>query len=152
MALLSMAATQARASADLEIFATIQPECSFTTVPGSYSAPITNSIQNIGDLGYTCNLPDGSTANFTLQTENGGLKNVATGTVVPYEVQWNLPPNDGSQAWQDAANFVSPVGFSWPASPAGTERKGLFRIRINAPLTGLPAGTYRDVVTYTISP
>jgi hypothetical protein len=142
----------AATSASLTLTGTISPKCEFTTVPGPANFAMTNGVIDIGDLGYTCNLPDGSNASFILQITNGGLKNGETGTVVPYDVQWNIPDNDGSQAWQDAATFLSGVSFSWPTSSAGVERIGLFRIRITAPLSGLPAGSYGSVVTYTISP
>lgn len=143
---------KAASSATLTLNGTISATCEFTTSPGDTSITLANGIIDIGELGYTCNLPDGSAANFTLQIEHGGLENAASGATVPYDVQWNVPPNDGSQAWQPASNFVSPVAFSWPVSPPGVERSGLFRIRITAPLTGLSAGHYQDVLTYTISP
>lgn len=145
-------AASAASSATLTLSGTISPKCEFTTATPGLNFDLAPGIIDIGNLGYTCNLPEGSFANFTLTITNGGLKNASSGQVVPYEVQWNVDPNNGTQAWQDAATFLNGVGFQWITSAAGVERTGLFRIRINALPPGLQAGTYTSVVTYTISP
>lgn len=152
LAVFAIGAAAASTSATLTLNGTISPSCSFTTAPGGATFQLQPGVVNVGELGYTCNLPEGSSAGFTLQISNGGLKNEASGQVVAYDVQWNVPPNDGTQVWQDAATFLGGVYFSWPVSAPGVERSGLFRIRINALPAGLAAGQYNSVVTYTISP
>lgn len=142
----------AASSATLTLTGTISPKCEFTIATPGKTFAMTTGIVDIGELGYTCNLPEGSFANFTLTITNGGLKNEVSGQVVPYDVQWNVPANDGNQPWQDAANFLNGVNFQWVVSAPNVERKGLFRIRIPSLPSGLQAGTYSSVVTYTISP
>lgn len=152
LALAVIAAGAARAGADtvqLQVYGTIEPKCAFVQTPGQSDigtlqpgAPL-----KLGTLAFRCNLPDSPAVHLTVQSENGGMKRDGGTEIVPYATEWDVP---GGGNLVDAATIQSAVSFTVPAGDIVTGQGGDFKVQVGA--GAQVAGTYRDRITYTISP
>ncbi len=81
-------------------------------------------------------------------SDNGGLKREGGSEVVPYSAAWQLP---GAGNFVNASDFRSQLAFTVSAGGVATGQQGAFKIEVGDG-GQLVAGTYRDRITYTISP
>lgn len=148
----SGAVAQDGSSAQLMIRGTIAPRCSFTEVPAASNLGDlqTGREVDLGGLAFSCNLAESAQVSLTVQSQNGGLRRDGGTETVAYGAAWQVQGH--GQAFQDAGGFASAVPFTLDSGPAGSRQGGLFRVKILGSTDSLVAGTYRDVITYTISP
>lgn len=134
-------------SAQIEIEGHIPPTCTFTTLPDqtSFGQMVTDQEEDLGDLGFTCNMATSSAVNLTVKSQNGALMRVGGSETVPYEIKWEI---QGPGAY--AAIPTSPVGFNLLSGLSGV--LGAYKLKVTGPTAGVVAGQYKDLITYTISP
>ena len=139
-------------SAQLLIRGVIEPKCAFTTVPGEadLGALHMGQVQQIGTLAFSCNLASSGSVTLTVQSDNGALKRDGGPETVGYSAAWDIQGRSGD--YGDAANAVSPLTFSLQSGSAGSIQSGAYSIKITGAADTLVAGTYRDRITYTITP
>lgn len=137
-------------SAQIEIKGTIPPMCQFTTTPNlnSIGQMATDQVTELGSLGFTCNIGTSSSVSLTVKSQNGALKRYGGSETVAYQVAWDV--QGASDAY--ATIPTSPAPFALPAGPSGVEQLGVYKVKVTGPTVGVTAGTYKDIVTYTISP
>lgn len=150
----SVAATPASAmlgeQVQLELRGTVEPKCQFTTSPNSGELGVLKSGLNaeLGTLGFRCNLPDSPQVNLTIRSDNGGMRREGGSEVVPYTAAWQLP---GAGNFVNAADFQNQLAFSSASGDIKGGQSGVFKIQVGDG-GELVAGTYRDRITFTISP
>lgn len=137
-------------SAQIEIKGQIAPMCSFTETPtvSSIGQMVTGNVTPLGNLAFTCNMATSSSVNLTVKSANGALKRFGGSETVDYQVAWDI---------QGASNVfatlpTSAAGFTLLSGLSGVQQLGVYKVKVTGPTVGKPAGTYKDVVTYTISP
>ena len=137
-------------AAQVQITGSIPAMCQFTTLPSQTSIGTieTGAISELGSLGFTCNIAMSGAVNLTVVSANGALRREDGAQTVAYEIAWNI------QGSVDAFDGVatSPSGFNLLSGPNGVEQLGAYKVKITGLTAGLPAGTYGDTITYTISP
>ena len=133
----------------LELLGSVEPKCAFTSTPtsGQLGSLKGGMSAELGTLGFRCNLPDSPQVSLSIRSENGGLKREGGSEIVPYSAAWALP---GAGSFTDASNFKNAVGFSTSAGDIFAGQQGVFKVQVGG--GELVAGTYRDRITYTISP
>lgn len=139
-------------SAQIEITGSIPPTCKFTETPNvsTLGALETNVPKNLGTLAFTCNLATSGAVSLTVKSANGALKRDGGTDTVAYSIAWDI---QGSvDAYQATAPWTAPFAFTLQSGPNGSNQLGAYKAKITSPTAGKPAGTYRDTLTYTISP
>lgn len=139
-------------TAQLQISGSIPGTCSFTTTPNvtSLGTLADNSVTELGSLGFTCNLATVSAVNLTVKAEHGALTRDGGTESVNYAVAWNV--QGSSDVFNPTAPWTTASPFTLSSGLAGVEQIGIYKVRVTGPVAGKPAGTYRDTITYTISP
>jgi spore coat protein U-like protein len=139
-------------TAQIEITGSIPPMCEFTDTPNvsSLGALETNVPKNLGTLAFTCNLATSGAVSLTVTSANGALKRDGGSETVDYSIAWDI---QGSvDVYQATAPWTSAFGFTLQSGPNGSNQLGAYKAKITGPTAGKSAGTYRDTLTYTISP
>jgi spore coat protein U-like protein len=137
-------------TATLVVHGVIPAKCGFSSVPGATDLGElqTARVSTVGPLAFRCNLATSGPVSLTVRSQNGGLKRDGGTEQVAYEAAWNI------QGLADS--FVTlttaPIPFSLSSGVSGVEQSGAFKIRVTGATDALVAGTYRDTITYTISP
>ena len=136
-------------SAQIEITGEIPPTCEFTTLPDqtSFGQMVTDQEEDLGDLGFTCNIATSSAVNLTVKSQNGALKRVGGSETVPYQIKWEI---QGPGAY--ATIPTSPTGFNLLSGLSGIQQLGAYKLKVTGSTVGVIAGDYKDLITYTISP
>jgi len=139
-------------TAQIELSGTIPPTCGFTTLPANPDLGVlaTGSVVTIGALAFTCNLAASGPVAITIQTTNGALKRDGGPETAAYDAAWDVQGRDGD--FGNASAWTSPTTFQLVSGLSGVAQSGAYKIRITGPTANLPAGTYRDTITYTITP
>jgi hypothetical protein len=147
-----MIAIAAGNTAQLQLTGTIPAVCGFTTLPGSpnLGALTSGSITSIGNFGFTCNLATSGPVTLTIQSLNGGLKRDGGPDTVAYQAAWDVQGNH--DVYGDPSGWTTPTSFQLASGLSGIEQSGAYKIKITGPTATLTAGTYRDTITYTITP
>ena len=138
--------------AQIQIEGSIPAICQFTTLPTTTSVGqlVTDAVTTLGSLGFTCNLATVCSVNLTVKSANGALKRDGGSETVPYSVAWNV--QGSSDVFQPTAPWTTAFAFTLSSGAAGVQQLGVYKVKITGPTNGAPAGTYRDTITYTISP
>jgi hypothetical protein len=149
---MSSATAATGGSAELILEGSIEPRCSFTDVPEAKAlGPLaTGQTLELGTLGFRCNLPDNPDVQLTIQSQHGALTRDGGSESVGYAASWDVQGHGND--YTPAADFAAQHGFSLGAGGPGATQSGVYRIRITGDTTALAAGTYRDRITYTVSP
>lgn len=136
-------------SAQIEVTGYIAPTCEFTTLPDqtSFGQMVTDQEEDLGDLGFTCNIATSSAVSLTVKSANGALKRVGGSETVPYQIKWEIQGPGGY-----ATIPTSPFGFNLLSGLSGIQQLGAYRLKVTGPTAGVVAGQYKDLITYTISP
>jgi spore coat protein U-like protein len=144
-------ASLAAESAQLVLHGTIEPRCGFTSVPQDANLGVlaTGAILDIGQLTFSCNLAESTAINLTIQSTNGALQRDGGSEQVAYAAAWAV---QGDTAFYNMADYTGLHAFTLQSGAAGSQQGGTYRIQIVGSPDGLVAGTYRDTITYTISP
>jgi len=135
---------------------TVAASCSLTTLLDSVetiSAPYPGE-HNLGNLGYTCNFGNDLQYPTLKLVALGGteLVNSTDGHSVQYRVKWDLfsfPPAAGFQT-SPAPTTLTVQGPGDQGALPNVEQTGSVVIDLLGDLTH--AGTYSDVLTFSISP
>ncbi len=137
-------------NAQIEIKGQIAPMCEFTTLPNvsSIGQMVTNNVTELGSLGFTCNMTATSPVSLTVKSLNGALKRYGGSETVAYQIAWNV--QGANDAFATILTTSTPFGLV--AGNTNTEQSGVYKVKVTGPTVGKPAGTYKDIVTYTISP
>jgi len=137
-------------SAQVEITGSIPGTCEFTTTPDqtALGTLATGLEKETGNLGFTCNLATTSSVNLTVKSQNGALKRDGGTETVAYQVAWNI--QGFTNVYFTIPTTTTP--FNLLSGPTGIEQLGLYKVKVTGATAGKPAGTYKDVVSYTISP
>ena len=137
-------------AAQIQVTGSIPPICEFTTLPAQSSLGTIEqgTVTELGALGFTCNIAMSGAINLTVVSANGALRREDGAQTVAYEIAWNI------QGSVDAFDGVatSPTGFNLLSGQNGVEQLGAYKVKITGLTAGLPAGTYGDTLTFTISP
>src|SRR5690606_34603777 len=99
-------------------------------------------------LGFTCNLATTSSVCLTVKSANGALKRNGGADTVGYQIAWDV--QGASDVFHTIA--TSTTSFTLLSGANGVEQLGAYKVKVTGPTAGKPAGTYKDIVTYTISP
>jgi hypothetical protein len=136
-------------TAQIEVTGYIAPTCEFTTLPDqtSFGQMVTDQEEDLGDLGFTCNIATSSAVNLTVKSLNGALKRVGGSETVPYQIKWEI---QGPGAY--ATIPTSPFGFNLLSGTSGVQELGAYKLKVTGATVGGVAGQYKDLITYTISP
>lgn len=136
-------------SAQIEVTGYIAPTCEFTTLPDqtSFGQMVTDQEEDLGDLGFTCNIATSSAVNLTVKSQNGALKRVGGSETVPYQINWEI---QGPGVY--ATIPTSPFGFNLLSGLSGIQQLGAYKLKVTGSTAGVVAGQYKDLITYTISP
>jgi hypothetical protein len=152
LTLATAGAVLAEGNQGVGVNATVGPYCELTTLLDStevISAPFFPGEHNLGNLGYTCNF-DTFNATLKIHAPSGTvLVNQSDGNRVQYDIKWDVPPVPDYQT----SPFGHTATFTFdgaPGSPPNTEQVGPVLIKLHGDLTH--AGTYSDVVTFSITP
>lgn len=139
-------------SAQIKLTGEIPPMCEFTETPNvsSLGALQTDVPKALGTLAFTCNLATSGAVSLTVKSENGALKRDGGAETVGYSIAWDIQGN--VDAYQATAPWTTPFAFSLQSGPNGSNQLGAYKAKITSPTAGMPAGLYRDTLTYTISP
>ena len=138
--------------AQVKLSGSIPAMCEFTTPPidASISPMTTGAMSDPALLGFTCNLTSGF-VHLNVTSANGALKRDDGNETVAYAVAWDIQGN--AQASGNAADWTAPGhGFDLSPGTSGVEEHGNFTVTITGATAAMPAGTYRDTLTYEISP
>jgi len=139
-------------SAQLQISGSIPGTCTFTTLPTgtSLGTLASGAVTELGTLGFTCNLATVASVNLTVKSANGALLRDGGSESVAYSVAWNI--QGASDAYNATAPWTSALAFTLSSGPNGVEQIGVYRVKVTGTTAGLPAGNYKDTITYTIAP
>ena len=96
----------------------------------------------------TC--PKSSSVHLTVQSEHGALQRDGGAETVAYQAAWDIQGR--SDDYGDASAAQSPLSFTLNSGAPGSTQSGMYKIKITGPTNALVAGTYRDTITYTITP
>ena len=146
---LSLAGSAGATVGDNEVYlsTTLDKSCKITG-PLVGSIPPTVGIHTVGKLGFKCNYT--GTAKVFMSTDHGTvLINPADpNNGVQYLIRWLVTPG---MPWMSSSNAEDfDPWFPTTGSPANAVREEDIQVRLIDPLTY--AGTYTDIVTFTISP
>lgn len=138
-------------SAQLVLHGTIEPRCGFTSVPEDANLGVlaTGAVREIGQLAFSCNHAESTAINLTIQSTNGALRRDGGSEQIAYAAAWAV---QGDTAFYNMADYTAEHSFTLQSGAAGSQQGGAYRIQIVGSPAGLVAGTYRDTITYTISP
>jgi hypothetical protein len=138
--------------AQLIIQGSIEPRCDFSDVPATANlgALVNGQTKDIGALRFRCNLADQGNVTLTVQSEQGGLHREGGEEVVAYAASWDVQGNGNN--FVEASSLTTPVTFVLASGTAAADEGGMYRVRVTGGTDTLIAGTYRDRITYTISP
>jgi hypothetical protein len=139
-----------------ETHAAVTCSVSVTSVTASYNPSITTDTVVTGSFTVSCTrlAGDPNTYNWALGADDGqqpsGQTNRAflNGNSYLYEVFRNPPYNNGNR-WRDVngRRILGTLNFGGQLSAS---QNGAFDLRITAPQTGQPAGTYTDIMIATL--
>jgi hypothetical protein len=140
----------ASSSIFLSIDGHIDPTCGFTSqpAPATISGLGNAATVELGVLAFSCNLAGGPAVNVSVSSANGGLRRDGGAEVLPYGVNWQVP---GWATPISAQALLHPYTVQIGAGPAQSMQGGAVQISLPAAVS-VTAGTYRDTLTYTISP
>lgn len=139
------------ATAQLTLGGTVSSACTLvgTTSTLSLGDVTGGKSGSIGTVSLSCNLAD-TGPTVSLASTNSGLKRDSGTEVIGYTVNWALSGTTSFTSFSASAGTVS--AQLAPVAP-GTSRSGGFTFLVSAgAASGKVAGTYRDVITISISP
>lgn len=141
---------------DVDVSASVSASCTLTTLlsPTEVLSPPFVGEHNLGDLGYTCNFGNELQYPTLKLVALGGteLVNGTDGHSVQYRVKWELfsfPPAAGFKT-SPAPTTLTVQGPGDQGALPNVEQNGAVIIDVLGDLTH--AGTYSDVLTFSISP
>lgn len=141
---------------DVSVSASVTAKCTLTTLLDSVEtlSPPYPGEHDLGNLGYTCNFGNELQYPTLKLVATGGteLVNSAAGHSVQYRVKWNLfsfPPAAGFHT-SAAPTTLTVQGPGDQGALPNVEQSGSVVIDLLGDLTH--AGTYSDVLTFSISP
>jgi hypothetical protein len=141
---------------DVDVSASVTASCTLTTLlsPTETLDPPFPGEHDLGDLGYTCNFGNGLQYPTLKLVASGGteLVNGTDGHSVQYQVKWDLfafPPAAGFHTSASPTTLTVQGPGDQGALP-NVEQSGSVVIDVLGDLTH--AGTYSDVLTFSISP
>lgn len=137
------------------ITSSLAASCTITTPlsPTVTISPPYPGEHTLGTMGYTCNFGNGLQFPSITIIANGGTKlvNTTTNDAVQYEVKWLVPILGGPMPYQTSLVTQTFGPFGGQQGPlANVEQTGSVKINVLGNLT--QAGTYQDVLTFTVSP
>lgn len=139
------------ASAQLTLGGTVSSACKISAASSTLSlGDVTGGKSgSIGAVTLTCNLAD-TGPTVSLSSTNGGLKRDSGTDLIGYSIAW---PIAGTSAFTSvSASSGSVLAQLAPEAP-GIARSGNLSLVVSAAASsGSTAGTYRDVITISISP
>ena len=134
-------------SEQLDLEGSIPAVCALGSPPsGNLGALAQNAVITLGDFAFTCNLAASGPVQVTATSQHGALKRDDGTETVAYEISWQIQSNTFFTGAGSLAPFVLQSGAY------GTQQSGAYKVKVTGSIAGRPAGTYRDTVTYTISP
>lgn len=138
-------------SAQIEIEGEIPEKCEFTELPTdtALGALTTGLEKTIGTLAYACNFAVSTNITIEITSANGALKRDGGSESVSYETSWALYL---AGAFVDASTWLGGDDFPLPSGLNGIPETGAFKVKVTGTTAGLPAGAYKDVLTFEISP
>lgn len=140
-------------SAQIEITGSIPEVCEFTSVPPNTTLDslANGDDQDLGDLAFTCNFATSTNVQLKATSANGALERVggSESESVAYSVSWSLY-NAG--AYVPATDWLGGDEFYLPSGLNASVQTGLLKVLITGSPVGLPAGEYKDILTFEISP
>ena len=146
----SLASAAPGDTATLVVHGTIPPRCGFSTVPGATDLGElrTDQVSAVGPLAFKCNLATSGPVSLTVRSTNGGLKLDGGTEQVAYQAAWDVQGRTDSFT----TLTTTPIPFQLSSGVSGVEQTGVFKVKVTGATHALVAGTYRDTITYTISP
>jgi hypothetical protein len=137
-------------SEQIELEGSIPAKCEFGEPPtGSIGTLVQGGVYELGLFAFTCNLATSGPVHVTVLSENGGLKREDGPDTIPYEISWAAL---GTSNFIDAGLLNPAAHFYPPSGPNGIAQTAPYIVKVTGSTASLPAGTYKDKVTYTISP
>ena len=139
-------------TATLVIQGTIPPKCAFTTLPATsdIGAMTTGKATELGMLGFKCNLATSGAVSLTVRSQNGALKRDGGADAVAYQAAWDVQGRNDS--YVDATAMAATIPFQLTSGTSGVVQSGVFKVKVTGATDTSVAGTYRDTITYTVSP
>lgn len=139
------------ASAQLTLGGSVSSSCTLTGASSTLSlGDVTGGKSgSIGAVTLSCNLAD-TGPTVSLASTNSGLKRDGGTEVIGYTINWPLA---GTTSFASVSASAGSVSAQLAAAAPGTARSGNRTLAVSASATsGKVAGTYRDVITISISP
>nr|WP_221236648.1 spore coat protein U domain-containing protein [Novosphingobium taihuense] len=139
------------ASAQLTLGGTVSSAC---TIGGTSSTLSLGDVTggksgSVGSVTVTCNLAD-TGPTISLSSGNSGLKRDGGTDLIGYTISW---PIAGTSSFNSVSAGTGSVSAQLAAVAPGTARSANLTLAVSAGATnGKVAGTYRDVITISISP
>ena len=145
----SVAHANDTASVDLVLQGAIAPRCGFSDAPDKIAINADIADSATVALGFACNLADAGNVTLTVTSANGALVSDTTSSHLRYALSWTV---DGTKALDGFFPSTDPAQFAVAAQARGAASAGTLTVRLTAPVSGLEAGSYSDLLTFTLSP
>lgn len=139
------------ASAQLTLGGSVSSSCTLSGASSTLSlGDVTGGKSgSAGSVTIICNLAD-TGPTVSLSSSNSGLKRDGGAEVIGYTINW---PIAGTSSFTSVSASTGSVSAQLAAAAPGTARSGNLTLAVSAGATsGKVAGTYRDVITISISP
>jgi hypothetical protein len=151
-AMFAASPAMASATSQTQVDATLAPACNILSSSASITLGAKDEQKN-GTFSYRCNFVGSPT--ITIKSDNGGVKySGANGeSLKDYGVYVNdTDASSVPSSWAQASSMTSGYDFTGisTSAPANTDITPFFHVGLSQDLD--LAGTYNDVLTFTINP